>query len=227
MRLIHAAATHQGLVRENNQDAYFANDDAGLYAVADGMGGHAAGEVASDIAIRQMRLLSETPFKLRSGARVEKAFAAAHDAILARAREYPDERGMGTTCVAFLYAGAGTALIGHVGDSRIYRLRDGTCEQLTKDHAGWRGALLNCLGDRRESHTHTDVIDVELVAPGDVYVLCSDGLTRYLDGEAIGKIVTDTVKRDTKAGTAAALVRAALTAGGGDNITVIVVGVLP
>lgn len=224
MKIRSAAKTHIGLVRENNEDAYLCNDALGLYAVADGMGGHAAGEVASGIAISRLsefsRFAEPGPVNLRS------AFASVNRMITERA--CGPHAGMGTTLTALLIREGFPAYIGHVGDSRCYLVRDGVGRQLTQDHAvPGTSVLLNCLGSRLGSHIKTDIITEE-ARPGDVFILCSDGLSDYVDAEEAAQ-ATDFGRR-TDSGffvseLASYLVGRALGLGGADNITVVVVAV--
>ena len=217
-----AEATHVGLRRTDNQDSLLRDDHRRLYAVADGMGGHAAGDVASKMAIRALRLGDvETPESLRG------VFSDAHAGILRKWGEMVGDSvyrrdGMGTTLSALVLRGD-RALVAHVGDSRVYRIRAGFVEQLTADHTDgyFKNVLANCLGSSPAAHSRTDVAE-RSVRTGDCFVLCSDGLSNYLDdpGDLVrlrsGRSISDFAK---------ALVAHALDGGGIDNVTVVAVAV--
>ena len=236
--LRHAAATHVGRVRQSNEDSYYVDDDAGVFVVADGMGGHAAGEVAARIAATRVgealsTALARPAVELRHT--LEAAIAEANRCILSQAAEDPACYGMGTTVTALCVSGD-AFLIGHVGDSRVYRLRGGALERLTRDHTLVqqevdRGTLTD---EQARTHPRSNVLTRALgipgglasdlhegtVEPADRLVVATDGLSAMLpDAEirrimAAGKDVTET---------AADLVEAANGAGGLDNTTVIVI----
>lgn len=242
MRIRSAAKTHVGLVRQNNEDSYLCDEASGLYAVADGMGGHAAGETASRLAIEALRNHNPNGHP-HPREQLAAVFSYANDVILADARSWPVRSGSGTTMTALYLVDDtrdGVAYIAHVGDSRCYRVRDGVGRQLTQDHAvPGAHVLLNCLGSKPGAHVKTDVIR-EDVQPGDVFILCSDGLSDYVDADGIGRFVKswqrflDRPSRQTTkfpaadvlpADLAALLIQKALRAGGADNITIVVVAV--
>ncbi|HET9728815.1 MAG TPA: protein phosphatase 2C domain-containing protein, partial [Acidimicrobiia bacterium] len=129
MRLESGAATHQGQVRENNEDAYLIDDERALFAVADGMGGHRGGEVASHTAIESLRA------SVAAGTPINDAISKANAAVIERAAGDVDLAGMGTTLTAVAVAGPSQLLIGHVGDSRAYCLHDGSLQRVTDDHS--------------------------------------------------------------------------------------------
>lgn len=256
MRLHHAGASDVGRKRPHNEDAFLLLPEEQLYAVADGMGGHASGEVASRIAVEELaeffRLTGRDeeatwPYKLDPARsydqnRLLTGVKLANLRIYERARADPRLRGMGTTVVAASVPRAdGTVLVGHVGDSRAYLVRDGAARQLTEDHS-----LLNDFKKTRaltpeeiEAFPHKNVIvralgmretvDVDLVevpvAPGDALLLCSDGLSGLVDEERIAERVRAAHGDPRQA--ARSLVDAANAAGGSDNITVVVLQVLP
>ena len=227
-----AARTDTGRRRMRNQDAYVC--DPPLFAVADGMGGAQAGELAS-------RLAAAAIEERTRGARGVEAVAAlvreANARIYRRAAEDPAAAGMGTTATVVLVDEEdGTLAIGHVGDSRAYRLRDGALEQLTADHSLVAELVRSGRLTEEEAadHPHKSVItralgtdpDVDVdtltvpIAPGDLYLVCSDGLTHMLsDGEVLAILAE---ARGDPERMAALLVDAANRAGGEDNITVIV-----
>ena len=237
-----AMTTHPGLVRQNNEDviACIVPDEGesaasrGLLAiVADGMGGHAAGEVASAIAADTIRRL----YSERDGSPDEvlkAAFAAANEAICRRGRADPACAGMGTTCTVLALRGE-TAFLAHIGDSRAYLLREGRLRQISEDHSlvaqlvrdgaltpeqaaksPQRHVILRALGT--EPAVEPAVWSQGLpLYPGDIFVLCSDGLTDLVDDRTIGDIVGQGL---APSGACAALIEAALAAGGIDNVSV-------
>jgi protein phosphatase len=225
-----AGLTDPGRVRRRNEDAFVCAPP--LFAVADGMGGAQAGEVASRLAAAAFHDYHEAD-SLDPEARLRSIIQEANRRIYARASSDPHASGMGTTITAALVSGSRVA-VGHVGDSRAYRLRDGTLEQLTQDHSlvadlvrsgritpeeaevhPQRSVITRALGT--DAAVTVDSFSVE-VSPGDVYLLCSDGLTTMLDVEAVQQILVETGSLD---GAARSLVAAANQNGGEDNITVV------
>jgi protein phosphatase len=226
------AATDVGRVREGNEDAYLLDDAMGLMAVADGMGGHRAGEVASVTALEALRAA------ITSGRPLRESIEDANQAVFAKAQTDTNLRGMGTTLTAGTLVAGGTVLVGHVGDSRAYLLHDGELRQVTEDHSlveelvregrltadeaavhPQRSIITRALGV--DASVEVDVYPVEL-APGDRLLLCSDGLTGMVQPD----IIAATLRReDDPARAAAQLIDAANQAGGEDNITVVVVAV--
>lgn len=232
VRLLVATRTDVGRVRAGNEDAFLAIDDGTLVAVADGMGGHQAGEVASAMAIESLH------DGLAQGVPIADAIEAANTAVVTRAARELDLRGMGTTLTAGVLDGS-RLVIGHVGDSRCYLLRDGALTQVTTDHsvvaeliaAGElteaealvdprRAMITRALGI--DATVQVDVLDLDL-EPGDRLLLCSDGLTTMVRDPAIAEILTSEPDRERAA---AELVEAANLAGGADNITVLVADVV-
>lgn len=260
------AATHAGLVRANNEDSYLvsraersletlltnlpagnvpvkaAEQSYGL-AVADGMGGQAAGEVASRTALRAVveHVIATADWIMRDAAenqeriegRMSERFEAANEAVQAQARRHPLWSGMGTTLTLAVSCGA-QLFLGHVGDSRAYLLRSGQLQVLTRDHSyaqvladsgqiaqeqvathRMRNILLRHLGG---SETTTDVGHLRLES-GDQLLLCSDGLSDGVTGEAIAEILQSSPQAQTACDR---LIEAALAAGGRDNITVLI-----
>jgi PPM family protein phosphatase len=223
--------TDVGRVREGNEDSYLAEPP--LFVIADGMGGHSAGEVASETAVKVIsdgasQVSSEDP---RSLARL---LNNANAAIYTKAQSDAALRGMGTTCTLVM-TGEGNAYIAHVGDSRAYRLRDGGIEQLTDDHTlvgrmvregqisseeaqhhPQRNVITNALG--LDSNIAVDLREIE-ARPGDRLLLCSDGLSSMVSDSDIAS--TANASEDPQEA-AEALVELALEAGGEDNITVLV-----
>jgi serine/threonine protein phosphatase PrpC len=231
MRLQAGVATDIGRVREGNEDSYLVEPP--LYAVADGMGGHRGGEVASQLALEVLeRGLRDDPRELAERVR------AANRAVFDRSAADRKVTGMGTTLTAALIQG-GVAKLAHVGDSRAYLLRAGAFRQLTQDHtlvarmvkAGeitpaeaelhpHRNVLTRALGT--EADVEVDVQDVGLLE-GDRLLLCSDGLTVMLTEDQVQAILESTSQAQEAA---ERLVRAANRAGGLDNITVLIVDAL-
>ena len=231
------AVSHVGKIRQNNQDSGYAG--AQLFVVADGMGGHAGGDVASAIALkrvmeadRQYVSAADAEFALQS------ALSAANTMLAETVFEHPELTGMGTTVSAILRSGSQVA-IAHIGDSRIYLLRDGTLKQITADHTfvqrlvdsgritpeeaavhPRRSVLMRVLGDVDAApEIDTTVLDV---LPGDRWLLCSDGLSSYVSDEKIAHALTaQTAVKDA----ADRLVKESLDQGAPDNVTVVIVDI--
>jgi len=230
-----AAATDRGRKRTSNEDSFGYSAENGLFVVCDGMGGAAAGEIASSLAVDEMmRLLVErVPGQARTAA--EKAIASANQSIYSRSRRSARLSGMGTTLVA-LIAEENSVWVLNVGDSRCYRLRGGKLQQVTLDHSlvdeqvrmgrmtqeealrsPLRNVITRALGT--QPTVTADVFEME-AEPDDVFLLCSDGLTREVKDEKLEEMLKaypepeDLVKQ---------LVAVANRHGGNDNITCIVV----
>jgi serine/threonine protein phosphatase PrpC len=252
--IVGAAETSVGKVREHNEDAHFIDPDLGIFAVCDGMGGHAAGEVASGIAVKVVRdhwaseetmqvidaWLEQGTIQARKAmlAAVNAGVVAAHDAIMAEATRDRTKGGMGTTIIGALVIG-GDIVFAQCGDSRAYMVRDGIAMQLTEDHtllarllaAGvdvdtsnegsrFKSMLTNALGIGTECKAATFIVPL---ADGDRFLLCSDGITEYVQEAEIGEVLT---AQPSPARGAQRLVELALQRGGGDNATALVVRVL-
>jgi len=220
--------SNPGRKRRRNEDAYVIQPP--LFAVADGMGGAQAGEIASRLAAEALR-------EGGNGDDVDRVAALVREAnrrVYERSRTDSSASGMGTTVTAALVEGD-QVRIGHVGDSRAYLIRDGLLEQLTDDHSlvaelirggklsqeeadahPQRSVITRALGTDPDVDVDTRTIDA---CPGDVFLLCSDGLTSMVGDEAILRIVEDN-RRDLERA-ARTLVDAANSAGGEDNITVV------
>jgi len=231
-----------GRRRENNQDSFLVNPEMRVYAVADGMGGHAAGEVASRIAIDALAdQLNGDAFEQGSLSTVEaaeKLVAAVLEGnrrICESVAENAEYRGMGTTMVTIVTVGD-RAVIGHVGDSRAYRLRGGALERLTADHSyvgeqvklglltdeeaqrhPMRNIVTRAMGNRQELEVE---LGEEQMLESDVLLLCSDGLNSMMGDDEIQSIL-ETHNEDPESA-CQALVDRANERGGDDNITVIV-----
>lgn len=221
--------TDTGRARRRNEDSLRVNAEAGLLVVADGMGGHPAGDIASMMAGEAVeRALVDAGYTLA------EALRAAHRTIVDAGREGHGAPGMGTTCVACHLHGR-LLETAWVGDSRLYRLRGGELEQLSRDHS-WvqsmvdageiaaeaaarhpeRHVLAQCLGSPEGVEVEAETVAVE---PGERLLLCTDGLNGEIDDAAIARILR---ARTDDREAAHALVEAALKAGGGDNVTVVV-----
>lgn len=235
--LRYAARSDVGLVRSNNQDSAYAGSH--LLVVADGMGGHAGGDVASSVAIGRLAALdSETPAS-DIVATLEESVLEANQEILRRARDEPQLRGLGTTITALLRA-EGKFALAHIGDSRAYLLRDEETVQITKDHTFIQRLLDEgrLTEDEAERHPQRSVLmrvlgdvdadpelDLSLRAahPGDRWLLCSDGLSGLVSLDTIDATLKDI---EDPGECADALVQLALKGGGPDNITCIVADVV-
>lgn len=224
--------TDVGKARRQNEDAAWFDEERGMFAVADGMGGHLAGEVASRIAIDAMKRLAVSGTGAGISA-LRSAVAGAHEAIAAHARENAGCSGMGTT-LSVIWRGGRYMYIAHVGDSRIYRMRGGELEQITQDHSLVEELVRARLITREEARTHPrrniitralgtqgenapDMLAAD-TCRGDVWLLCSDGLTGMISDKAIADTIIANENLDAAADS---LLEQALDAGGKDNVTLI------
>jgi serine/threonine protein phosphatase PrpC len=234
-----------GLVRTSNQDAFAAIDSAGMWAVADGMGGHVGGAVAAQTAIATVQAQAAfSQEQLRSGSTspidvLTALISRAHEAILAQARSQPKLKGMGTTLVLLTVIPDQTSMayVAHIGDSRAYRFRAGALTPLTRDHSLIekyleRGILTpETAKTHPERHVLTRALGVTATAAPtiagcamqeeDLVILCSDGLTKMLEDQDIHQVLCD--GDPSPAGACDRLIAAALDRGGEDNVTVVVV----
>jgi serine/threonine protein phosphatase PrpC len=243
-----AARTDVGMKREHNEDSFLVNEDLGLYVVCDGMGGHAGGETASRLAVQTIekelisaRLRTDDPFAIQAplpdsplAGALREAVEGACAAVFRTSRANPELAGMGTTCISLLL-NADQAIVGHVGDSRAYLVRDGQVWQLSEDHSlvneQVRAGLLT---DEEARHSRlkniitrsvgfeedvlVDVIGVDTKA-GDRFMLCSDGLSNLIDSGEIRDALTHTdIDKVPEM-----LIDLANSRGGDDNITVVAV----
>ncbi|WP_205547935.1 PP2C family serine/threonine-protein phosphatase [Leucobacter sp. wl10] len=231
-----AIGSHVGMVRSNNQDSGFAGDH--LFLVADGMGGHAGGDVASAIAAREMSALDLPPTGGPEATTntLRTAILDTNAKLRSAVKDRPELAGLGTTFTGFIPVGDKLALA-HIGDSRLYLLRDNHLQQTTKDHTfvqrlvdsgkiteeeakthPRRSVLMRVLGDVDASpQVDTDVLDTR---PGDVWLLCSDGLCGYVEDHDIEKILR---RRTSLQGAVDALIDKSLAHGAPDNVTVVLV----
>ncbi|MHB8541007.1 MAG: Stp1/IreP family PP2C-type Ser/Thr phosphatase [Candidatus Acidiferrales bacterium] len=248
MELEFCARSDTGRVRENNEDSFRLAPELNLFVLSDGMGGQASGEVASRLAaetiVAHCREAETNPLLRLIGERIEGASDAANRLASAvrlanhvvhqAAQRNTAQTGMGATAVAVWFADE-RMTIAHVGDSRVYRLRNGELEQLTQDHSfiaeqvrqgmmteeeasrsKMQNVLLRALGIDPDVQVE---VSEELLMEGDALLLCSDGLTHELSDAQIAAVLCDT---DEAQEAASRLVELANQAGGGDNITVIV-----
>jgi protein phosphatase len=244
-RWIGVGRSEIGLVRTVNQDAFAVFDEVGVWAVADGMGGHVGGEIAAQTAIATIQTEARTSSTLLHNGQpspvnvLTDLISSAHEAILNRARSKSRLKGMGTTIVLLAIVSSPTpvAYLAHVGDSRAYRFRSGTLTPLTKDHTLIekyleRGILTaESAKTHPERHVLTRALGVGQTAkptvtafpllPEDLVLLCSDGLTKMLEDEDIRTLFSAGELDPTQI--CNRLVTAALDRGGEDNVTVVVV----
>ena len=232
--LRYAARSDVGLVRSNNEDSVYAG--ARLLALADGMGGHAAGEVASQLVIAALAHLDDDEPGGDLLAKLDAAIRSGNSAIAAQVEMEPDLEGMGTTLTAILFAGNRLGLA-HIGDSRGYLLRDGELTQITKDDTFVQTLVDEGRITREEAHSHPQrslimraltghevepTLTMREVSTGDRYLLCSDGLSDPVSDETI----LDALQIPDVTDSADRLIELALRGGGPDNVTVVVADVV-
>lgn len=226
------AASDKGNVRQVNEDSFLDMPELGLWAVADGMGGHEAGDLASRLVVQHLAAISPARFLGQTVKRIRRVLAQANQEFVAQAA-VRGGRIIGTT-VAVLYARGQHYAVLWVGDSRVYRLRHGHLRQLTRDHSQVEALIAEGLIDRIDAENHPAgniitraiggssklVVDtrVDQLFDGDVYLLCSDGLTKELSSEEIAQTLVDTLIGNA----AEVLVARALDRGARDNLTAVV-----
>lgn len=223
--LLAAATSETGLVRKNNEDAAYSG--RWLYAVADGMGGHAAGEVASAAVIESMRRHDADVGQGALLGTLSRAVAEASTNVARAAAEDMGRRGMGTTLTAMLWSGDRFALA-HIGDSRVFRLRGGQLHQITEDHvmgklvsnAGQLAPVLSRYLDGRPDRSPD--LSLREANMGDRYMICSDGLSPVVETEEIRRALSSAAEPHEAV---RQLVALAVEAGAPDNVTVIVIDV--
>ncbi len=250
MRLQYAGATHVGMKRDHNEDNLLLVPEHNLFVVADGMGGHSSGEVASKIAVDTLKTFFDDtakdddvtwPFKLdknlgydenRLTAGVKLANRNIYEAAQADARY----KGMGTTCVGMLWVDD-KAIVGHAGDSRCYRIRSGTITPITEDHSllndyrkiqaltpeeeaafQYKNIIVRALGMKEAVAVDINNVTPE---PGDILLLCSDGLSGEVTDPQILALVEK--HKDNLEEAVQVLIKAACDNGGKDNVTVVLV----
>ena len=242
------ALTDVGMKRENNEDSFLVNEDLGLYVVCDGMGGHAGGETASRLAVQTIerelisaRLRPDDPFASKAplaesplAGALREAVEGACAAVFRTSKLNPELHGMGTTCISLLINGE-HALVGHVGDSRAYLVRDGEVTQVSEDHSlvneQVRAGLLTAEEAKTsrlkniitrsvgfEEDVLVDVLGVDSRV-GDKLLLCSDGLANLVDNQEIRDYLMENPLEDVPR----KLIALANERGGDDNITAIAV----
>lgn len=230
--------THGGQRRRRNEDAFLVLEDPPLFAVADGMGGYAGGDVASDLAVKTVAshfhentskktLFSHLP---RRASELAHAMLLANLSVWEKANHDRDLEGMGTTFVAARFSPRKERVyIGHVGDSRCYLFRDGRLTQVTTDHTlEQQGIAGPMAGNLTRAVGISPTVEVDIILgrpqPGDVYLLCSDGLSKMVGDDEIARVIASMTDPQQAVDE---LVDMANAAGGRDNITVILVRVEP
>ncbi|NLW24649.1 MAG: Stp1/IreP family PP2C-type Ser/Thr phosphatase [Clostridia bacterium] len=229
--------TEIGLVRKANEDKFLADKKRGLFIVADGMGGHEAGELASSLAIKTLdEFLTLETITNNDGQVLKDAVEIANRVIYNEAKSKSMCKGMGTTITAAIFKDY-KLYIAHIGDSRAYLIRDGNIRLLTKDHS-LVGELIRqgeLTPQEAENHPHRNiltralgtepVVEIDLlemvIQPGDILLLCTDGLSNFVNDQ---EILTEVVNNGNNLkNTVNNLVQLALKRGGLDNITVVLV----
>jgi len=243
MRITSCGITDVGLKRGHNEDNYLINEELNLFVVADGMGGHAGGEYASAIAVNTVEEIvtslqsvaddqADDPVEL-TREKIVHAIRLAGRRIFEKAKEQPEYHGMGTTAVVLLVDRA-NAYVAHVGDSRVYRMREGEMEQVTEDHSLIAEKIRHGLITPEEAKNHRmrnvitrslgyqeDVeVDIQVLAArrGDMFLLCSDGLSGHVEMHEM----KDHLQQFGPQSAARRLVHLACDRGGEDNITAII-----
>lgn len=231
LRIESCGLSDVGLVREHNEDAWQAFPEEGLFILADGMGGHNAGEIAADLAVKTLyEILMAKSNKIS----LKDAFKEVNRLIYKMGEESPAFSGMGTTLICLEFTKEG--LCSHVGDSRLYLYRDGKIKQITRDHSlvneladlgtitseeielfPYKHVLTKAIGTNRFVEPEINEISYK---DGDIFLLCSDGLTNYASDKEIESALRG---METLEEGAHKLVEVAKRNGGGDNITVILV----
>lgn len=240
LREIFCGKTDIGLRRSNNEDVFITSSEQGFCLAADGMGGEAAGELASKIFADTAQEIFADNFNHSEKEvlyRVKQAFSFANDKILDHVTQNPNHEGMGCTAELLAFYEDGFAL-GHVGDSRTYRFRNGQLRQLTQDHTlvqqqieeglissdniknhPLRNVILRAIGQERE--LALDLLRGNILS-GDLFLLCSDGLTDMIQDNQIQEILHSDIEIHRKADN---LIESAKAAGGKDNITVVLAAI--
>ncbi len=241
IQIAFAGGSDKGLKRVHNEDAFICDAEFGFAALADGMGGAAAGEIASDHFVDAASKVFGAPgatLEAHVVSRIQAAYARACQSILDHVGEHPEHSGMGCTGELLAFYESNFAL-GHVGDSRTYLFRKGSLRQLTRDHSLVQSQLDQGIISLEEAKNHSqrhvimkavgisanvevDLIKGEAIA-GDIFLLCSDGLTDMVDDDVIATVlalpITLTLKVER-------LIAQANSAGGNDNITAVLGEVL-
>ncbi|MBT8403807.1 MAG: protein phosphatase 2C domain-containing protein [Gemmatimonadetes bacterium] len=235
-------ASHKGHVRTRNEDSWWTDPTAGLAVVADGMGGHPAGADASAVAVRAFvdavgsDTVASGPDR---GGTMAQGVIAAHQGIRSAVDVEPTHEGMGTTLTAARLCPSGRMMFAHVGDSRLYRLRSGELRAITRDHTWVAEAVEtgqiapSAAATHPMSHVLTQAVGIDAapepdvgeddVRDGDLLLLCSDGLTGPVADDEIRSVLCEALGDDSLDEAPARLIAAALTRGGPDNITAVVI----
>ena len=236
MKASFTGLTDPGLVRSVNQDSYYIDPEGRFFIVADGMGGHAGGQEASQIAAQEIRVYLEENWDsaISSSDLLKQSLVRANQGILDDQELHPERKDMGTTVVVVLIREQ--PWCAHVGDSRLYLFRDGKLAQITHDHtwvaqalkAGeitaeqarvhpWRHVLSQCLGRREQQYPDLETFALQ---PRDILLLCSDGLTEEVADDLICQHLQ---AQENPQVIAEKLIQAAKDGGGSDNITIVLV----
>jgi len=229
-----SSATHTGMVRKVNEDSFISRDDIGLWAVADGMGGHQAGDVASQQVVSSLGAVPASTDIAELLHATRMALGSANSKLISIDGEYDSRRVPGSTVVVLLIIDD-RAAIAWAGDSRIYRLRHGQAEQITRDHSHVQELVDQHLisPEEAESHPMANVItraigieeplDLDVlhldIKEGDRFLLCSDGLSRLLSLQEIQNLMLTSVLEES----VQTMVHTALVRGAPDNVTVVLV----
>ncbi len=230
--LISSSATHTGVVRKVNEDSFISRDDIGLWAVADGMGGHQAGDVASQLVTKSLGAVSFSPDIGELLRATRTALQSANSELISMDGQYDANRVPGSTVVVLLIHGNEAAVV-WAGDSRIYRLRHGQTEQITRDHSHVQELVDQHLISPEEAESHPmanvitraigieepldlDVLHLDFLE-GDQFLLCSDGLSRLLSMAEIQNLMQTTSLEES----VQTMIHTALLRGAPDNVTVI------
>jgi protein phosphatase len=240
MKIISSGKTDIGLRRKNNEDAYFVSPDLDFVVVADGIGGSEAGEIASSIFIEAAREVFEQKsqlFESETSLLIREVFQLGNERILAHAEKHPNFHGMGCTAEVIAFANE-CYIVGHVGDSRTYLLRDGELRQITRDHSLVQNQVEQGLISPEEAKKHylrniilravgiNSAIELDIIRgkilPSDIFLLCSDGLTDMVDDNSIQDTLSSTAVLTDKV---EQLIASANLSGGNDNITVVLCAV--
>lgn len=235
-----AAYSHVGLVRKVNEDSFLEQpqlgDNAGLWAVADGMGGHEAGDVASQTIVEKLRCIGRPSSEEVLIDAIKQALAQANEVLQSTAAQRYQRQTIGSTVVVFAaYRQKGIGI--WAGDSRIYRLREGKLQQLTRDHSHVQEMVDRGLISEQEAHHHPmsnvitravgsqQVLELDQVSfplqAGDIYMLCSDGLSKMIAEDEIARCLGQANSHNS----VHALIQAALEQGADDNVTTAVINV--
>jgi serine/threonine protein phosphatase PrpC len=231
-----AAATHVGGVRKINEDSIYDGSAKGLWVVADGMGGHSAGDVASQLIVSALSQFTPTSDFSESVDSLENTLINVNSTLVTMSQAAEPRRVIGSTVVLFFVSPTGAAVCLWVGDSRLYRLRNNALQQLSQDHSQIEEMISGGVIRRQDAEMHSSAniitraiggdkqlyVDIDLIdiKAGDIFLLCSDGLYKELSEE---EIMNQIIVGETPPDICAALVDESLKKGGIDNLSVIVI----